>query len=206
MTAIPLSKAFVAVGLSLLAGTVAAQYKSIGPDGRVTYSDVPPSSGRVVDQKKATGDGAAARALPFALQQAATRFPVLLYTGDKCAPCNDARAYLRGRGVPFTERTVTSDDDIAAFRQQSPDGTAPVITVGGQKAVGFSPSALAGLLDNAGYPATSMLPRDYQYPAPTALAPKAAAQNVAQSPAPARPPQSPDAAQPAPANPSGFRF
>ena len=207
---------FVAVvAFSSLAAATAAQYKSVGPDGRVTYSDVPPPvNARVLDQKKAAVDSTPAPALPFAVQQAASRFPVTLYTGDKCAPCNDARTYLRARGVPFAERTVTSDEDIALFRQQSPDGTAPVVTVGGRKSIGFSETALAGLLDSAGYPATAVLPRDYQNPAPTPLSPstRAPAQSVAQTPptAPGRrpAPTTPDAsAAPAPSTgPSGFRF
>ena len=178
-------KSLAVIALWTLAATAFAQYKSVGPDGRVTYSDVPPpANARVLDQRKPVADSAPAPVLPFAVQQAASRFPVTLYTGDKCAPCNDARAYLRARGVPFAERTVTSDEDIALFKQQSPDGTAPVVTVGGRKSVGFSETALAGLLDSAGYPATATLPRDYQNPAPTPLSPntRAAAQTVAQTP------------------------
>ena len=146
------------------------------------------------------------------MQQASTKYPVTLYTADQCAPCDDARNFLRTRGVPFTEKTVNSDDDIAAFRQQSPDGTAPVVTVGNRKSVGFSQAALAGLLDSAGYPATSTLPRDYQNVAATPLSPntRAPGQTVGQAPAvqASRRPATPPASAPAspPANPSGFRF
>jgi glutaredoxin len=205
-------KGFVAGGLVLVAATATAQYKSIGADGRVTYSDTPPPpTAKVVEQKK-LGGSTAGPALPFELQQAATRFPVTLYSGDKCAPCDEARSYLRARGVPFNEKTVTSDDDIALFKQQSPDGTAPVITVGSRKSVGFSQVALSSLLDSAGYPATSTLPRDYQNAVATPLSPntKAPGQSVAQTPAtPIRPSTTAIDATPAPsppANPSGFRF
>ena len=201
----------LALGLLGLASAASAQYKSVGPDGRVTYSDIPPAPpARVVEQKKLGGDNARPNpALPFELQQAATRYPVTLYTGDKCPPCDDARTFLRNRGIPFTEKTVTSDDDIALFKQESPDGTAPVVTVGARKSVGFLQGAWSSLLDNAGYPASPAWPRDYPTVAATPLPPTTRA--PAQSLAPATPPRSPDAvAAEAPAppagNPSGFRF
>ncbi len=204
-------KIFMAGGLLVAAGTASAQYKSIGADGRVTYSDTPPPpTAKIVEQKK-LGGTTAGPALPFELQQATTRFPVTLYTGDKCGPCDDARAYLRGRGVPFSEKTVTSDEDIALFKQQSPDGTAPVVTVGNRKSIGFSQVALSSLLDSAGYPATSTLPRDYQSTAATPLSPntKGAGQSIAQTPAAPTTPARRDATAttpPATTNPSGFRF
>ena len=200
----------------LLAGLIcataaSAQYKSIGPDGRVTYSDLPPPApSRIVDQKKRGTDATAAPVLPFELQQAATRYPVTLYTGDKCGPCDDARAYLRGRGVPFTERTVTSDEDIALFKQQSPDGTAPVVTIGSRRYVGFSQVVWSGLLDNAGYPAASALPRDWQNATATPLSPntRAAAQSVTPPPSPAtaRRETAASGETPAAPGPAGFRF
>jgi glutaredoxin len=195
--------------LLLAAGTASAQYKYVGPDGRVTYSDVPPPpTAKVLEQKK-LASAAPGPALPFALQQAVTKYPVTLYTGDKCAPCDSARTFLRDRGVPFAEKTVTSDDDIAAFKRLSPDGTAPVVMVGSRKTVGFSQAALASLLDSAGYPATSTLPRDFQNVEPTPLSPNTRAPTesvVAQTPAPPAPKRGETPPVPAPANPSGFRF
>lgn len=212
-------KCFVLTGLALLLGTAAAsaQYKFVGPDGRVTYSDLPaPPDVRVVEQKRL---GArivpTTPPLPFELQQVATKYPVTLYTGDKCGPCDDARAYLRGRGVPFAERTVTSDDDIAMFRQWSPDGTAPVMTIGQRKLIGFTQAAWSGLLESAGYPISGNLPRDYQNPAPTPLSPttRAAGQSVTGAPAVAprrgaqvAAPATNPATAPAPKPSSDFRF
>jgi len=203
------------VALLLIAGTASAQYKYVGPDGRVTYSDLPPPpTAKAVEQKK-LGNAGNAPTLPFEVQQAMTKYPVTLYTGDKCAPCDEARSFLRTRGVPFTEKTVNSDDDIASFKQQSPDGTAPVMTVGSRKSVSFSQASWVNLLDSAGYPAASTLPRDYQNVAATPLSPntRAAGQSVGQATAPAagRRPGTPATDTPRnpatpPANPSGFRF
>jgi len=67
--------------LLLSAASAQAQYKVIGSDGRVTYTDRPPvettSRVQTLDLRRgtpATGDG-----LPYALQQPAARFPVTLY-------------------------------------------------------------------------------------------------------------------------------
>ncbi len=203
----------VAAGGLLVACQAFAQYKSVGPDGRITYSDLPPPPGsKVVDQKKLAPEATANPALPFELQEAATKYPVALYTGDNCAPCDEARAFLRARGVPFTEKTVTSAEDIALFKQQSPDGTAPVLTVGSRKSVGYTQSSWTGLLDSAGYPRTTALPRDYRNPPPTALAPpRADADGTPAGPQAARGGASASASgspAPAPASAptSGFRF
>lgn len=213
------ARTIVLAGGLALSSVAFGQYKYVAPDGRVTYSDLPPpSNARVLEQKRPGAPTPPVNPpLPFEVQQAATKYPVTLYTGDRCPPCDEARAFLRGSGVPFTERTVTSDDDIALFRQQSPDGTAPVMTIGGRKAVGFTQSTWSGLLDSAGYPLAGNLPRDYQNPAPTPLSPntRAASQNVtagAPATAPRRSPQSgtlpvaPPATPPAAGAPSGFRF
>ncbi|MEO8938204.1 MAG: glutaredoxin family protein [Burkholderiaceae bacterium] len=200
----------LAAGLLFVPIAASAQYKSIGVDGRVTYSDVlPPPPARIVEQKK-LGSVVSEPALPFEVRQAVTKYPVTIYTGDRCAPCDDARGYLRSRGVPFVEKTVTSDEDIALFRQQSSDGTAPVVLVGGRKAIGFSQATLASLLDNAGYPATSTLPREFQNATPTPLSPTthAPGQTIAPAASTARrgTAAAPQLSTPPADNPSGFRF
>lgn len=203
---------FLAAAL-LAAAAAHAQYKYVGSDGRVTYSDLPPpSTARVLEQKPLGITAAPAMALPFEVQQATDKYPVTLYTGNDCAPCDSARLYLLGRGVPFTEKTVTSDDDIALFRQQSPDGTAPVVTVGARRTIGYSQVTLAGLLDSAGYPSTSALPRDYQNAAATPLSPttrpaavQALRQATTASPGKAAADAAPPA-QPQSQGTPGFRF
>ena len=211
-----------ACGLAAFAGLASAQYKYVGPDGRTTYSDrPPPANERVIDQKRLGSNIAAPIALPFELQQATTRFPVTLYTGERCAPCDEGRTYLRNRGIPFSEKTVRSDDDIDVFKRQSPEGTAPLLVVGGRNSIGFAVSSWGSLLDDAGYPKASKLPRDYQNPAPESASPntKTAAQNVVKAIAPSTPPatsrgasvpgsipSTPPAAPNASNAPPGFRF
>ncbi len=167
----------LAGGLSM-SGAVNAQYKWENPDGSVGYGDVPPSR-PVKMLKTPAGDVKSAPAedpgaLPYALKQAATRFPVVLYTGSsakgECAPCVEGRDYLSKRGVPYVEKLVKSVEDMKQFKSNvSAEGSMPVLTVGKEKAVGFESGSWSGLLDAAGYPKTSALPKGYKHAAAVSL-------------------------------------
>src|SRR5690606_7633665 len=109
-----------------------------------------------------------------------TRFPVTLYTSNDCAPCTSARNLLIHRGIPFTERTVVSNEDIAALERLSGGSSLPVGTIGGQQLSGFSDSEWSQYLDAAGYAKQSQLPAGYQRPAATPLV---AVQHAAPAPA-----------------------
>jgi glutaredoxin len=148
--------------VSTHAAPLAAQYKWVGPGGTVTYSDLPPpagQSGARLGEPPPRGEDP----MPAALRQAATRYPVVLYTTADCAPCQQARAMLSKRGVPFAERTVATAQDAEAFRRAGfADNSLPAVSVGRERSVGFEQSAWERLLDAAGYPKTSMLPVAYK--------------------------------------------
>lgn len=189
----------------LLCCALAAQAQGVqrivGPDGKVTYTDraAPASASAPAAPANDTG------ALPFALRQAVQRYPVTLYTGDKCNPCNSARELLQKRGVPFAEKTVSTYEDGQAFAKLAQDNSLPLITVGAQRITGFQAADLNRYLDAAGYPTESQLPRTHRNPAPQALAPAApAAQPSAAAPAAPSVPQAPVSAPPS--NPAGIRF
>lgn len=160
----------------LASGTAQAQYKYVSPTGEVTYSDQPPPPGaRDVQLKNfRTGTDAQNANLPFDLRQAMSRFPVTLYTAPNCASCESGKALLRQRGVPYSEKIVSSDEDLGALKRLSPDGTIPLLTVGSQRVSGYNNVAWGSLLDDAGYPQTSELPPTYQNPAPEPAAGQAA--------------------------------
>jgi glutaredoxin len=165
------------VVLSLLALSVqAATYRWVDADGRVTYGDRPPANGAWLVQDT-DGDGGvtpptAAGALPYALRSATNRFPVRLYTSGNCASCEAARALLTQRGVPFTERVLRTEADLTAFRRLGfAENQTPAISVGRERTQVFRADEWQLLLDAAGYPKTSMLPRGWRSPAATPLAP-----------------------------------
>jgi hypothetical protein len=90
----------------VLATSAHALYKVVGPDGRITYTDRAPgvNEGRVSPLGGRTVPVVNEVVLPVELRQAATRYPVTLYTtSGVCEPCDAARAQLRQRGVPHRE-------------------------------------------------------------------------------------------------------
>lgn len=162
--------------MSAMGGLHAQQvYKSVDKLGHVTYSEVPPSAS---SGDKILGDGAGGNvgspSLPYSLQQVVTRYPVTLYTNADCGPCISGRLLLTRRGVPFTERTITSNEDIDAYKRLNSDNTLPMLTIASQQIKGYEEGEWTKYLDAAGYPKTSTLPRNYNNPAPTPLTVKKA--------------------------------
>lgn len=162
--------------LFLLVFTVCAQaqmYKWVGPDGKVVYSDTPPPPTAKQFEKKTLSAGATADAdLPFELAEAAKKNPVTLYTTKNCDPCNYGRSMLVTRGIPFTEKTVLSNADIAKFKEVGGESQLPLLLVGRTKKQGFESGAWESVLSSAGYPESSKLPKNYRNPAPEAAAPE----------------------------------
>jgi glutaredoxin len=185
-------------------------YRIVGPDGRVTFSDQAPpvaANAKVTAGQggKFSNAGSTNTALPAELRAVATKFPVTLYTGKDCAPCITARNMLSTRGVPFTEKTVDTNDDIEALRRLFSEGVLPSATIGGQQLKGYSDQEWSQYLDAAGYPRTSLLPAGYRNAAAAPMVVKAAAPAPAAAAAPAAPAPA-AAAAPEPANPAGIKF
>ena len=194
--------------VALLAALPAqAQYKVVGADGKVTYTDRPPSSS---DAKvtsigsRGVASGPVDVALPLELRQPASRYPVTLYTvTGACGPCDTARQLLRQRGVPYAEKQVQSAEDSAALERLSGARDAPTLAIGTQMLRGLAPGVWASYLDAAGYPRESRLPASYQYAAATPIVERRDA-SAARPAAAASTPDAPTAAPPA--SPSGIKF
>jgi glutaredoxin len=180
-------------------------YKSIDKNGRVTYSETPPLPG---SGDKLTGDSAAGASLPYALQQVVSRYPVTLYTTADCGPCINARLMLTQRGVPFTERTVSSNEDISAYKKLNSDNNFPFATIAAQQLKGYEEGEWTKYLDAAGYPKSSTLPRNYRNAEAVSLTPKKAVEKVekaaiAEKPTAVRPAAAPQERN---NNPTGIKF
>ena len=103
--------------------------------GQTVYSDHPPPAGvRYTtqggalresgegDPPSADGPTAAPTSPSYTVRQTAARYPVVLYTAAHCAdPCQQARALLNVRGVPFTERTLGEAKAIEEFAKRFGD-------------------------------------------------------------------------------------
>ncbi|HJW57033.1 MAG TPA: glutaredoxin family protein [Burkholderiaceae bacterium] len=164
----PLSLMF----LFCAASAQAELYKWVAPDGKVTYSDMPPPlSAARVEQKPMTNGSAADIPLPYELAEAAKNNPVVLYTTTKCAPCDEGRTLLNVRGIPFTEKTIASPEDMAQLHQAGGDSQLPFLAVGRNTQQGFQSNAWNALLTAAAYPDSSKLPGNYRNPPPEPAAP-----------------------------------
>lgn len=182
-------------------------YRSVGPDGKVTFSDQPSPAANKARVTGSSTEGTAASALPFELRKVAAQYPVTFYASENCAPCAIARSLLKARGVPFAEKIVTSNEDTQALQRLSGDNSLPFMTIGSQQLKGFSDAEWTQFLDAAGYPKTSVLPSSYRHAAASPLVTMAPAVLPATVGAPvARPTAPADSATSPPGNPSGIRF
>ncbi len=206
----------ITVAMAISAAPAIAQYKVIDPQGGITYTDRPQTSpgSRVIPLGRGGEEPAAdiaapnpQSALPLALRSVAARFPVTLYSAPDCQPCESGRQLLQLRGVPFSERTVSGNDDIDALQRLTGGRTVPTLAVGGQVLRGYQASDWSDTLDLAGYPRQSELPRGYLRPPATPLVavarPDAAAAPIDRPPRP-EPFSAPETSPVPPA--SGIRF
>lgn len=198
----------------LASGQTQAQsvYRIVGADGRVTFSDKPPltSAAKVTPlDNSAAASPSGNAALPFELRQVVGKYPVTLYTSSNCAPCDSGRSLLLARGVPFSEKTVTTAQDAEALQRVSSSASLPFLTIGAQHVAGFSSTEWTQYLNAAGYPERTRLPASYRRPSATSLTsvekpqtgetPAAALQPKPSTVTPASPPPNPN-------NPAGIQF
>ncbi|OLP05597.1 glutaredoxin [Rhodoferax antarcticus ANT.BR] len=190
-------------------------YRSVGPDGRITFSDKPPASAARVTPLSAdgtdAGTGAANAALPYALRQVVSRYPVTLFTSKECAPCDQGRTLLRSRGIPYSEKTITSNDDAESLKRLADTSSLPLLTIGSQQIKGYSSQEWTQYLNAAGYPEESELPASYRYAEPSPLVTLKTPTTPAAAPESSATPQvAPAAAAPrtrvTPNNPAGIQF
>ena len=200
------------LGLLLCCSCAQAQgqvFKWIGSDGKVNYGDSPPPN-QHAEKKALTANVFDNPSLPFAVAEAARLHPVTFFTAKDCAPCDAGRKHLETRGIPFTEKSVATNADIALLGGAQAE--LPQLTIGRDKLTGFDAGAWDTRLSAAGYPASSKLNRNHRNPPPSALAPTpaeasgrkdaddsvdaqttfaAAAQRPARTKAPPKPPAQP---------------
>lgn len=140
--------------------------------GVTHFSDMPPpaSAGKVKVQPGASRANAPA-GLPYAVADAARRHPVVLYTGNQCDACDQGRALLQARGIPFTEKTVDTSADLAALNQAGGAGKLPLLLIGTVSRSGFEAGAWQAALTKASYPSQRSLPAGYQAPGAAPAAP-----------------------------------
>ena len=172
--------------LLCMAGASAQMFKWVDDKGVVHYSDTPPPPSQKKVELKSFNSGGAAVDLPFELAEAVRNAPVTLYTTSQCAACDQGRSLLQGRGIPFSEKTVTSNDDQKMLGEAGSPGQLPLLVVGSNKLIGFESGAWTQALSDAAYPAQRMLPANYRYAKAESAAPPRGPSPEAQARAAAR--------------------
>ena len=168
--------------LPLVAGAQQQMFRYIDRDGRVVYTDsAPPPDAKSVQQKKLSGNFIETSEPPYALQIAQQRNPVTLYSGPCGAFCEQARALLNRRGVPYLDVDPSQPEGLQKLKQLTGDQQVPVLEIGSATLLkGFEEAKWQAALDLAGYPKTpparvTVLKRN----ADKAAADKAAADKIA---------------------------
>jgi glutaredoxin len=143
--------------LSVACADVSGQaYRWVDNEGKVHYTQTPPPPDAKAVEKKTFRHGPVeAPELPYATRVAAKNFPVTLYTQPDCgALCDEARALLVKRSVPFKEVSVVTQKEADEMKRLSGKDDLPVLVVGAQVQTGFQEDIYKGLLDSAGYPSS----------------------------------------------------
>jgi glutaredoxin len=153
---------FVAL-MATTSGDADTIYKSVGPDGKVIYSDRPAAGGRL--QKTLEYRDLPASPLPESVRryreeleagvderlsgQASDGSTARLFTATWCGYCRKARRHLAGRGIAFRELDIESPDGMRAYTSVGGSGV-PVLIWKDQRIDGYSPDAYDAFADSVG--------------------------------------------------------
>lgn len=132
--------------------TLAQTYKWVDAQGRTHYGDRPPADAGARPVTAAINTYSGTPVLNAAGKPVATvRENLVIYTTPTCGYCTAAKAHMGRRGIPYTERDVTTSESYEReFRQKGGRGV-PLIVAGSQTLNGYSPESLDQLLRGAGY-------------------------------------------------------
>lgn len=135
-------------------------YRWVDAEGKVHYTDQPPpESAKGVQKMRPAGIVEDTAQQPFAVQQAAKKYPVVLYASDCGEVCDKAREHLKRRGVPYTAKNPQEADVAEALKKLAGGLQVPVLVVGSSVQKGYEAGAWDAALDVAGYPKSNPLAR-----------------------------------------------
>ena len=148
-------KLFLSITLLFLVHNIQAEtlYRSIDENGKVHYSDVPLNNAADVEKIKGLAEPSAEDSQPFEMRRASSKNPITLYFADGCgSACEQAKEYLKKRGIPFTGKKLVTVEDIDAFKKATGADQVPAMHIGSNWLTGFSEIVWSQALDTAGYP------------------------------------------------------
>lgn len=142
-----------------------AIYKSVGPDGKVVYSQTPPADGKV--DKKMTFEQLPATPLPahvlafraemernIALKVTQANAPptgrLRLFSAQWCGYCKLAQAWLAAHKVPYLTLDIDTPEGMSEFVRTGKKGGIPLLLGPNVDLRGFSEAAYAAALAKPG--------------------------------------------------------
>jgi glutaredoxin len=127
--------------------TQAEIYKIVGTDGKVSYADKPSQSATAKTEKPKiqTYSGA-----PSVSTYNGSVGKVTLLSAQWCGVCRQAKVYMKSRKIAFEEWDIDQSDYARSKMRELGATGVPVILVGKQKMVGFSPEGLDDMVQKAG--------------------------------------------------------
>lgn len=133
------------IALVLAAPAAAEVYRWKDSKGTITYSDQPPPPS-IKDMRRIA-------APVTANAPGASRQPVVLYSANCGATCDQAADFLRQRNVPFSLKKADQDKAAAAeLKKRTGAMDVPVLFIGESMQRGYSPNMWDKMLEVAGYP------------------------------------------------------
>ena len=155
-----MKKLLVLALLLPLLGHAATLYKSVGPDGEITYSDQPPTKGKV--EKTFNLSNLPSTPMPDSvlryrdeleksmkarLADAAPRDSAqpVLFSAKWCGYCRQAEAYLAEKKIGYTRQDIDTPEGMRALLASGSGRGVPVLVVKGKKVQGFSRPAYDSL-------------------------------------------------------------
>jgi glutaredoxin len=122
-------------------------YKIVGVDGKVSYADKAPQSATTKTEKLNIQSYSGA---PSVSMYNGSVGKVTMLSAQWCGVCQQAKAYMKGRKIAFEEWDIDQSDYARSKMRELGAKGVPVILIGKQKMVGFSPEGLDDMLQKAG--------------------------------------------------------
>lgn len=139
--------AFLFLILALIGVEARAEvYKVIGADGKVSYTDKEPQAPGTKTEKLRVQTYSGA---PSVSSLNSTFKKVTILSAQWCGVCTRAKDYMKSRNIAFEEWDIDQSDYARAKMNELGARGVPVILVGKQKMVGFSPEGLDAMIKNA---------------------------------------------------------
>lgn len=139
--------AFLLLILALAGAEARAEiYKVVGADGKVSYTDKEPQTPGAKTEKLTIQTYQGTPSVS-SLNSAVKKVTIL--SAQWCGVCTRAKNYMKSRNIAFEEWDIDQSDYARAKMNELGAKGVPVILVGKQKMVGFSPENLDAMIKNA---------------------------------------------------------